>query len=455
MNPILLADSYKYSHYQQYPEGTKGVYAYIEPRKASVFSDFVVVFGIQAYIRDVLNVQITEAHVDEAEALITAHGFTFNREGWMRIVDVHNGYLPITIRAIPEGTVVEVQNVIATVQNNDSELPWLTSFVETTLLSYVWYGTTVASLSWAIKQNLLYFLEKNGTPENVEFKLHDFGMRGVAAGAAGLGGAAHLVNFRGTDTVAGITYLNSIYGDIKPGDFLSIPASEHSTATSWKDEIAGYRNMIEQYAKPGAIFACVIDSYDVWTALDYWITDLLPLVKKAGATVVLRPDSGDPIKTPVSIIENLLDRVGSTVNSKGYRVLPDHVRVIQGDGINHESIYQILTELDNRKISADNIAFGMGGGLLQNVNRDTFGFAMKTSAVYDPDGSIRGVCKTAEGKSSRKGRFAVIGNPKAGFETATIECVRPLQNQLVIQYSGFPPDWRESFAKVRERAIDG
>jgi nicotinamide phosphoribosyltransferase len=263
----------------------------------------------------------------------------------------------------------------------------------------------------------------------IAFKLHDFGARGVSSGeSAELGGMAHLVNFMGTDTVEGLISAVRYYdADYKATGF-SIPAAEHSTITSWgkASEYDAYNNMVEQYAAPGKIFAVVSDSYDIFNAVEnIWIgRGLLKKVKERGATVVIRPDSGDPTLVPVQIINLLCDKYGYTINSKGFKVLPNEVRVIQGDGITPETLEVILHNLEVCGLSASNIAFGMGGGLLQMVNRDTYKFAMKCSAAK-VDGEWVDVFKepiTDNGKRSKRGRLTLVHDGKQ-FMTVNADTV--------------------------------
>lgn len=436
-NPILATDSYKFSHFKQYPPGTQIIRSYVEARGTNLVGVKEVVFyGLQAFINDYLTKPVTMADIDEAEAFVTKHGFDFNREGWERIVKLHGGLLPVHIQAIPEGTPVPLGVPMLWIQNTDATLPWVTSYVETVMLSYIWYGSTVATLSREIKKVIKGYLELTSDDPAAElpFKLHDFGYRGVAAGAAGLGGSAHLVNFMGSDTVAGIEFAQEHYNADVCG--FSIPASEHSTMTSWGEasEFAAYKNMVAQYAKPGAIFACVIDSYDIDEALLLWAQEmdreedyltLLEQVKEAGATVVLRPDSGDAVQTPIDVIEKLMSYVGFDINEKGYKVLPKHVRVIQGDGIDIDDVRAILTLMQERGLSASNIAFGMGGGLLQKVNRDTFKFAMKACYAMI-NGEFRDVRKHPSGDASKMSKGGQVTAWRVGGKlVAGVEDKRP------------------------------
>lgn len=409
-NIILNSDSYKYSQFNQYPANTTGIYSYIESRGGKY--DETVFFGLQAFIKEYLTAPITQAMIDEAELIITAHGEPFNRAGWEYILNVHAGYLPVRIRAVPEGTVVPVKNVLATIENTDPACYWLTSFLETALLRAIWYPTTVATNSREIKKLILDALEKTGDPTTIDFKLHDFGARGVSSlESAGIGGAAHLVNFMGTDTVEALLFARRYYNADMAG--FSIPAMEHSTVTSWgrENEVASYRNMIKQNAKPGGLIACVSDSYDIFKACELWGTELKQDVLDSGATVVIRPDSGDPA-TVVNDCLRILDKnFGHTVNAKGFKVL-NNVRVLQGDGITHQTIRSIIFTITMSGYSVDNVAFGQGGALLQIVNRDDQKFAMKCSAAL-VNGEWVDVFKdpiTDAGKQSKKGRVTLYNN---------------------------------------------
>jgi nicotinamide phosphoribosyltransferase len=379
-NLILNTDSYKVSMFKQYPAGTTGVYSYIESRGGRY--DRTVFFGLQAFIKEYLLAPITQVDIDIADEILTSHGEPFNRAGWQYILDKHRGYLPVVIRAVPEGTVVPVKNVLATIENTDPECFWLTTWLETALLRAVWYGTTVATQSYTIKQVILDYLERTGDPTTIDFKLHDFGARGVSSmESAGIGAAAHLVNFMGTDTITGILFAREYYNAGIAG--FSIPAAEHSTITSWgrDNEVKAYENMVKQFGVPGALLAVVSDSYDIYEACRMWGTELKQQVIDSGATVVIRPDSGDPVEVLPKMFRILAEGFGYTTNSKGYKVL-NNVRVLWGDGINELSIRSILgVMVDMHGWSADNIAFGMGGALLQQLDRDTQKFAMKCSAI--------------------------------------------------------------------------
>lgn len=408
MSVILRSDSYKFSQFNQYPPNTEAVFSYIESRGGRYPK--TLFFGLQAFIEEYLTKPITMEDIDEAEELILAHGEPFNRAGWEYILNEYLGYLPVAIHALPEGTLAPTGTALVTIQNTDPNCYWLPSFLETTLLRAVWYPTTVATNSYYARQLILEALEMTGDPSLIDFKLHDFGARGVSSGeSAGIGAAAHLVNFKGTDTVEGLLFARKFYGTKMAG--FSVPAMEHSTVTSWgrENEVKAYRNMVKQNGKPGGIISCVSDSYDIYEACRLWGTELKQDVLDSGATLVVRPDSGDPVTVVLECLDILSKHFGFERNSKGYKVL-NNVRVLQGDGIDYDTIKNILGHAADADYSADNLVFGQGGGLLQIVNRDDQKFAMKCSAAL-VDGMWIDVYKdpiTDPGKTSKKGRLKTI-----------------------------------------------
>jgi len=455
-NLILNTDSYKFSHFLQYPPGTRGISAYIEAR-GQVDQPDVVFFGLQMFLKEYLSQPLTMADVDEAEAIVLAHGLPFNRAGWERIVTVFGGLLPLEIQAVPEGTLLRRGVPMVQVVNTDPQSAWLTTFVETALLRAVWYPSSVASNVRKIKQIIRPFLDKTcDDPESVlPFRLHDFGARGAGSlEQAGLGGAAHLVHFMGTDTMTGVLYARRYYGAPMAG--FSIPASEHSTMTAWgiEREPEAYDHMIDTFAK-GGTFAVVSDSYDIdYAVSEIWGKQLREKLKASGGTVIIRPDSGDPIETPVHVIKQLDYHFGSKLNAKGYKVLDRSVRVIQGDGISTSDISLILGRMEAFGLSAENIAFGMGSALLQKVNRDTYSFAMKANARRDEEGNWHDVYKrpaTMNLKASKAGRQAVVKG-LSGLEAARLDELGDRRNYLSTVWKDgvLLKDW--SFDEIRLRA---
>lgn len=471
-NLILHADSYKYSHYLQYPPGTTYISSYIEPRgvdKNGLFSfwldrsgiregaDEVVNFGLGAYIQEYLTNPITKADIEEAAELLAPHGEPFNREGYKELVDKYGGFVPMKIEALPEGTIMPLRTCQVQFVNTDPKFAWLTSMLETTAHRAIWYGSTVATLSRECKKVIYKFLKKTSDfpDENIPFKLHDFGGRGASSGeTAMLGGMAHLVNFMGTDTIEAIVGARKYYNEPMAG--YSIPAAEHSTITAWGEdhEEDAYLNMLTQFGGPGKIVAVVSDSYNIYNSVEnIWGGSLKDAVIQNGGTLVIRPDSGDPLIVVPKIMELLGVKFEFEVNTKGYKVLPKYLRVIQGDGVNYHSITSILEALEKAGWSTENIAFGMGGALLQKVNRDDLMYAMKANAkcvngvwtdvykkpVDDPE------------KQSKAGILAVY-KPKDGrLKTVRKEALWIQENLLQTYYIN--GSWHSDDLKtIRERA---
>lgn len=441
-NPILRTDSYKASHFLQYPPGTRRLFGYLEARRGAQYPA-TLFFGLRYILNryfDLFDCPISSADVENAAEFWAAHGEPFNTAGWMRVVDAHGGRLPLTIRAPLEGTLVPVGLPLITVESTDPELYWLATHIETALMR-IWYPSTVATRSWFCKDTIMRHLRKSADdPEaEINFKLHDFGARGATSDeSAGVGGMAHLVNFLGTDTVEGISMANLHYNTAGYDESLkdcpaqmygfSIPAMEHSTVISWGSggEVEAFRNMLRQHKPRGhKLIAAVSDSYDFFGAVEnIWCGELLEEVKASGMKVVVRPDSGDPADVNTEALRIFARKLGPEmrVNSKGYVVLPSYYGLIQGDGNEDEtSMDYVYDAVEGAGFSASNVGFGMGAGLLQKVNRDTQRMAYKISAVELPDtegeeravGTMywRGVSKnpgTDRTKASKSGRITLV-----------------------------------------------
>ena len=462
-NILTLTDSYKATHWKQYPKGSTKVYSYLESRGGK-FNN-TMFYGLQYFIKQYLSGQVvTEEKIQQAKKLWDAHlgPGLFNESGWRHILDNHNGHLPVRIKAVPEGTVVKTGNVLVTVENTDPEVPWLTNFLESILLQ-VWYPITVGTLSREVKKNLINYLKKTTSynPEEISgvvaFMLHDFGFRGVSSvESSGLGGSSHIINFMGTDTVPAILFAQEFYNTENPLAF-SIPASEHSTMTSWGEpfEVKAMENMLDSY--PTGLVACVSDSFDIIRACrDYWGTALRDKILSRDGRLVIRPDSGDPVQTLKQIFHILWDKFGGTTNDKGFKVLDPHVRVIQGDGVNYESISEICNMMIEEGFSIENIAFGMGGALLQKVDRDTQKFAFKCSSITinGEEAEVRKnpieINEKGERvqsfKKSKAGRLKLVNgqNVEHSHDEDGDELVEVFLNGKVMK------DW--TFEEVRERA---
>lgn len=474
-----LTDSYKVSHADQYPPGISSVYSYFESRSGGKFP-VTGLFGLQYIMQAYLEGQVVTARdIERDSAFFGAHFFgntaLHNKSGWQRIVEKHGGRLPLRIMAVPEGSIVPNSNVLFTIENLDPELFWLTNYVETFLM-HSWAPSTVMTGSRNSKQVLYNALERSGTPtsEMIMFKLHDFGFRGVSSvETAALSGAAHLVNFSGTDTLAALDMVLQYYSGLSPEEVQnlnaeeylmfvadnmpahSIPASEHSTITTWGEdgEIDAFRNMLDTY--PVGPVACVSDSWDIDRACSELWPSLKDQIEEREGFLVVRPDSGEPTDVVPRILGHLANGFGYTTNNKGYKVLPDCIRVIQGDGIDYDSIADILDALMNAGFSADNIAFGSGGGLLQQVNRDTQRIAIKCSHAVIDDRSVDVFKRPASDpeKNSKRGRLALV-NTHAGLETVPEADADKYAggNQLIEVFNNGEIKNMQSFSDIRRRA---
>ncbi|KRY67928.1 Nicotinamide phosphoribosyltransferase [Trichinella pseudospiralis] len=425
-NVLYLADSYKVTHYNQYPPQTTKIYSYFECRGGK-FED-VCFFGLQYVLkRWMVGCVVNHQMIDEAKEFYKKH-FTgldvFNENGWRYIVDYHKGRLPLRIKAVPEGSVIPYKNVLFTVENTDPKVAWLTNWFETLLLQ-VWYPTTICTSSRYHKILIAKYLEMTSdSSDSLPYKLHDFGYRGSSSvESAAIGDAAHLVNFYGTDTVAGIRLCSKYYGCSMAG--VSIPAAEHSTITSWKreNEVEAYRHLLQQY--PNGLVSVVSDSYDLYSCVEkIWGHELKELVmqREHNGCVIIRPDSGDPAEVTVKVLEILAKHYPCRINSKGYKMLPDYLRVIQADGVSYESMGNVLEAMKLAGWSAENVYFGTGGSLLQRVHRDTLKCAFKCSFVI-VDGEERPVFKqpiTDRAKTSKRGRLCLNYSKDGHYETVEL-----------------------------------
>ena len=463
-NILLMTDSYKHSHPYQYPDDANYLHFYLESRGASDgLSSYTKFFGLQYYIKEYLTKPITQVMIDEAEVLLKQHGLPFYRKGFEKIVNKYNGYLPLRIRAVKEGSLIPLHNVLMIIESTDEELFWLPGLLETLLLK-VWYPTTVSTIGYAIKGIIKGYLSQTADSlDKLGFMLHDFGYRGVSSEeSAGIGGAAHLTNFLGTDTLAAIIFCKEYYNEEMAG--FSIPASEHSTMTSWGEggecERQAFENMIKQFGDESVLYACVSDSWDFKKAIQTWVS-LKDKVKARKANLVIRPDSGNAVENILYALEELAIGYGFTTNAKGFKVL-DKVALIQGDGVSIKSIKEILQAVKDKGFSAENIAFGMGGALLQgnfgsSINRDSFKFAIKCSAIKRGN-KFHDVFKdpvTDHGKKSKKGRLDLIKNSKGEYETIQLNENYALgeyhqRSELQTYYENGKVIFEQSLAEIRE-----
>lgn len=465
-NLILLADAYKYSHHKLYMPGTTKVYSYLESRGGKF--DNTVFYGLQYFLKEYLEgFAFTQEDLDEAEPFMKAvfgRDDVFDKSKFQYILDKYNGKLPVKIMAVPEGTPVGTSNVLMTIENTDPECFWLTNFLET-LLMQVWYPATVATISREVKKVVTQYFEETataGAEAGIEYVLNDFGFRGVSSvESAGLGGSAHLVNFKGSDTIAGSVVAKNYY-NAKEVVGNSVPATEHSICTllGKEGELDIYKHVIETF--PTGIVACVSDSYNIFNAVEkYWGEELKTQVLDREGTLVIRPDSGDPVMTLLAIFELLFKQFGYTTNEKGYKVLPPQVRVIQGDGVNYDAIKEMYQALKENNISAENLVLGMGGALLQKLDRDTQKFALKCSYAeingesvnvqkspteMDANGNITGSFKKSKG-----GRLKLV-NINGEYQTVKENELPEINNELVTVFENGEMVKEYNFEEIRQNA---
>lgn len=423
-NLILNTDSYKLSHFGFEEPGTTKMVSYIEARNGGEYNE-TIFFGLQYFLKKYMETRITMAMVDQAEKVVEAHGLPFNRKGWEYIVRERGGRIPLRIKAVKEGTLVPTGNALVVIENTDPNCAWVTSYFETAILRAVWYGTTVATRAFEFRKLIKSFLEETGDPAEIDYKFIDFGARGASSKESSeIAGAAHQISFAGTDNIVGILAAMEYYNSPEVPSH-SIPASEHTVTISWGPdrEKEFFSNAIKVYGGKGKMFANVCDTYSFKNALRIWGEELKQELLESGSTVVIRPDSGIPVEQVLLAVKTLDEYYGSTVNEKGYKVLNPAVRVIQGDGVNLNSVRDILEALKEEGYSASNVTFGCGGYLLQDLTRDTLRFAMKGSyaEVNGESREIRKVVETDPSKASKAGNLMLVKTEAGQFQTMRLE----------------------------------
>ena len=459
------SDLYKDTHWMQYPPHLTNVYSYFESRGSvnrDGFFDETIFFGLQMYLKKYLVGRVITQDIldNESEFLNLCFGFDyFNREGFQKIVDDHDGNLPIEIRAVPEGTRVPNHNVLMTVVNTDPDLPFVTNYVET-ILSNVWYPITVATLSYNCRQLIDRYAKTVGERASI-IHLNDFGLRGCTCPEqGGIGGCAHLAVFSGTDNKIGIRYAQRYYG--ATGSIgLSANAAEHSTVTAYgrENEAVAYKTIIENTPNE-AVVSIVSDSYDIYNAVENIFGDSLrEYILSRDGKVVIRPDSGDPAEVSLNLMRILYAKFGGTINDAGYMLLNPKIGLIYGDGISYDSIDRILDNVVNKGgFAPSNLIFGMGASLVQRMDRDTFKFAFKCSAAKIANDwySIYKDPVTDNNKRSKRGKLKLIRDNTGCYKTVQIdpteyEHAYKLEDRLVPVFKDGKLLKDYSFAEIRER----
>lgn len=466
-NIAFQTDSYKVSHWSQFPRGLEYSQYYVESRGGKF--DEIMIAGV-TLLGKILENGISNSEVDEANELYQLHfgSQVLHLDGWKTIANELGGKLPIRVRAVREGEVVPTKKPILVIENTDPRFGWLPGYLETLVLRAIWYQSTVATISFKTKQTINYFMQKTVADENIPgvqpFRLHDFGSRGVSSSeSSAIGGLGHLYNFMGSDNVEALVAAKQLFG-MNIQSFIaghSIPAREHSTTTIYSEmgEDDAFLNSIQQWG--GGLYACVMDSYDYEAAVERVTTGKFKdLIINSGGTFVVRPDSGNPIDVVMAALKIIAKKVGYTVNDKGYKVLHPSYRIIQGDGVDMEEILRILTWMESSGWSAENIAFGMGGGLLQHCDRDWGRWAMKMCGAVI-NGETREVFKapkTDPSKASKKGFQDLIIKDGEYVEVSTLDWenrVHPDSVLVLVFENGVvynTPTWSDILRRSNEQA---
>ena len=436
MNPLLYTDGYKVDHRRQYPEGTTLVYSNWTPRKSRIEGvEEVVFFGLQYFIKKYMiedfNTNFFNQPKDEICKRYSRRINNYlgpNQVGIEHIEALHDlGYLPMVIKALPEGSQVPMRVPMVTMYNTKPEFFWLTNYFETILSTTLWMPCNSATIAKEYR-NILdkYAQETSSIPEFVDWQGHDFSMRGMAGLEAALMSAAgHLLSFTGTDTIPSIDFLEDYYNANSDNELVggSVAATEHSVmcmGTNLGEQETFKRLITEVY--PNGIVSIVSDTWDLWKVLTEYLPNLKNEVLSRDGKVVIRPDSGDPVdiicgnpngnstEEKKGVIELLWDIFGGTINDKGYKELDSHIGAIYGDSITLDRAAQICERLKKKGFASTNVVLGIGSFTYQYNTRDTFGFAMK--ATYgEVNGEGREIYKdpiTDDGtKKSAKGLIKI------------------------------------------------
>lgn len=433
----LLCDFYKVSHRNQYPEGTEMIYSTFTPRVSRIPGiDKVVVFGLQAFVKKYLVDYFNENFFNRPLSEVTQEykrviKYTLGEEHpYAHHIAVlwHLGYLPIRIKAVKEGTLLPIHVPMMTIENTHPEFFWLTNYLETIISNEIWLPSTSATIAFQYRKILeKYAKETVGNSDAVPFQAHDFSMRGMASfDASQASGAAHLLSFQGTDVIPAILYLEHFYGANIEKELVgsSIPATEHSVmeaSAEGKEELGTFKRLINEVYPKGFV-SIVSDTYDFWGIIEKVIPQLKEDILNRDGKVVIRPDTGDPVKMIVGdpegktelerkgLVEALWDIFGGTTTEKGYRLLESHIGTIYGDSITLDRAEAICQGLKDKGFASINTVLGVGSFSYQYNTRDTFGFAMKAThaVISGKEKQIFKDPKTGNGmKKSQKGIVVV------------------------------------------------
>lgn len=487
MNPITLIDGYKLDHRRQYPAGTTRVYSNWTPRESRIPGvSKITLFGLQYFCaRYLANDFGTGFFCQDIRDVARKYARRVNGYlgpnaiGTDHIEALHAlQYLPVEVRAVPEGSRVPLRVPMLTIENTHPEFAWLVNYLETLKSSVLWQPCTSATQALRLRALLDAAAMLTGSPaEFVPWQGHDFSFRGMPGPeAAALSGAGHLLAFQGTDTMPALDLIDDYYSPdgLRDDHAGSVAATEHSVmcAGGMENERETFERLLELY--PAGVVSVVSDTWDLWKVLTETLPSLKDQILARNGKLVIRPDSGNPCdivcgdpKAPVGspahlgVISLLWDVFGGTHTDAGHRILDSHVGCIYGDSITYERAREITQRLAAKRFASCNMVFGVGSYTYQYVTRDTFGFALKSTWV-EVEGEGRDIYKkpaTDNGmKNSAKGRLAVLR------DTETRELVLINQATAAQEASSFlQPVWRngafvpgrcENFATIRARALE-
>ncbi len=436
MNPLLLTDGYKVDHRRQYPTNTTLVYSNWTPRKSRIEGiEEVVFFGLQYCIKKYILHDFEKYFFNQPKEKVVAqyarrinNYLGANQVGTKHIEKLHDlGYIPMVIKALPEGVSVPMRVPMFTMYNTIPDFFWLTNYFETLISAVIWMPCTSATLAKQYRKLLdKYALETSSTPDFVDWQGHDFSMRGMAGIEAAVSSASgHLLHFKGTDTIPAIDFLENYYQAATDHEIIggSVPATEHSVMCmgTVTHEIETFKRLITT-VYPKGVVSIVSDTWDLWKVLTEYLPKLKKEVLNREGKVVIRPDSGDPVaiicgnpeaknvNERKGVVELLWDTFGGKINDKGFKELDPHIGAIYGDSITIHRATQICEQLKEKGFASTNIVLGIGSFTYQYNTRDTFGFAMK--ATYgEVNGQGREIFKdpvTDDGtKKSAKGLLKI------------------------------------------------
>jgi nicotinamide phosphoribosyltransferase len=441
LTPILLKDGYKVGHKFQYPEGTTMVYSNLTPRKSrNANLHEIVFFGMQYFIKEYLINQFQEGFFDrDKDEVLAAYARRMNNYlgkdsiTYDHIAALHDlGYLPLEIKALPEGSLVPMKVPVFTIRNTRDEFFWLTNMLETLLSAIIWKPCTSATTAFQYLTTFTAYAHDTVGDDMsfVPWQGHDFSFRGMSGiEDALISGAGHLLCFSGTDTIPAIDFLEQYYNADCEVELIggSVPATEHSVMCmgGQQGELQTFEHLISE-VYPQGIVSIVSDTWDFWQVLTEFLPALKTQIMARNGKVVIRPDSGDPVKIIIGdneaqpgspeakgAIECMWETFGGTITARGYRLLDSHIGLIYGDGITPEKQVAILEGLKQKGFASYNVVLGLGSFTYEYVTRDTFGFAMKaTYGVVNGEGrEIFKAPKTDDGtKKSARGLVQVYRN---------------------------------------------